>query len=390
MNKLNANGIKTRLGVLGGGQLGKMLCLAANNWALETRVLDPSGDCPAAGVCSEFTLGDFRARDDVERFGGGVDVLTIEIENVNTEALKALSDKGVKTSPSPEIISCIQDKGAQKQFYRDNGIPSARPIGLGTVCESSADIRDAVLRAGSVFPFVQKLCRGGYDGRGVFVVRSKSDLDRLLEGPSVVEEFVDVKKELSVIVARNRNNETVCFPPAEMVFNSEANLVEYVLCPARITKEVSDKCERIAVELAKALNLRGIMAVEMFLSRSGEILVNESAPRPHNSGHHTIESCATSQYEQCLRAALGLPLGDTAVKIPSVMVNILGEPGHEGEAVYEGFVECMKVKGANFHIYGKKHTKPFRKMGHVTVADEDMESAFEKARFIKQNIRVVS
>ncbi len=386
-----ANGIKTRLGILGGGQLGKMLCLAASNWNIETHVLDPSPDCPAARVCSVFKLGDFRVEDEVEKFGRCLDVLTIEIEHVNTDALKTLESKGIKTNPPPGIISCIQDKGAQKQFYKDNDIPSAGTLGLGTVFESLTEIKDAV-RAGSVtFPFVQKLCKGGYDGRGVFIARSDGDIDRLLEGPSVVEEFVDVKKELSVIVARNKNNETVCFPPVEMVFNSEANLVEYLVCPPRdVPPKVLEEAESIAVKLAKIWNLRGIMAIEMFLLADGTVLVNESAPRPHNSGHHTIESSVTSQYEQCLRAVLGFPLGDTTFKTPSVMVNILGEPGYEGEAVYKGLEECMKIKGAHFHIYGKKNTKPFRKMGHVTVVDEDIKAAFEKARSIKQNLRVVS
>ncbi len=384
-----------------------MLCLAAKKgneekiwrnekeiWNLETHVLDPSPDCPAADVCSEFTRGDFRVEKDVVNFGVGkkLDALTIEIEHVNTDALNALGGKGVEVSPSPEIISRIQDKGAQKQFYRDNGIPSA-PLadeGLGTVFESSEKIRKAV-EEGVTFPFVQKLCRGGYDGRGVLVVRSTSDLERLLEGRSVVETLVDMEKELSVIVARNGNNETVCFPPVEMVFNSEANLVEYIVCPVRgVAPEVLSEAESVALQIAKLWNLRGIMAVEMFLSKSGDVLVNESAPRPHNSGHHTIEACATSQYEQCLRAVLGCSLGDTTLKTPSVMVNILGEPGHEGDAVYAGLEECEKIEGAAVHIYGKRKTKPFRKMGHVTVVDENVESAFEKARFIKQNLKVVS
>ncbi len=391
-------GTKKRLGILGGGQLGQMLCIAAKESknkelrasGVETFVLDPSADCPAANVCSNFTQGDFRNAEDVLAFGEKVDVLTIEIEHVNTDALTELVKEGVDVHPSPEIISCIQDKGSQKQFYRDNQIPIRPPFdGIATVVETADEIRQYAKKH-NIFSFVQKLCKGGYDGRGVFVVRSPDDLDRLLKGASVVERFVEIEKELSVIVAQNANGETVCFPPVEMAFNSEANLVEFVSCPASVSSQVSGECEKIAADIAKVWNLRGILAVEMFLSKDGAVIVNESAPRPHNSGHHTIEACVTSQYEQCLLAVLGLPLGDTSLKIPSVMVNILGEPGHSGDAVYKGLEESMKVEGANFHIYGKRQTKPFRKMGHVTVVDENMESAFEKARSIKQNLKVVS
>ena len=389
-----AKGMQTKLGILGGGQLGKMLCLAAGNWNLHTRVLDPSADCPAAALCTEFVQGDFSNYDDVMKFGGGVDVLTIEIEHVNTDALMELGKRDLRVCPSPEIISCIQDKGSQKQFFRDNGIPCApAKVSHGaTVFESSADIKAAVRSGGLSFPFVHKLRRGGYDGRGVFIVRLESDLGGLLEGGAIVEEFIDIEKEISVIVASNGVDPSpVCFPPVEMVFNDRANLVEYVACPVRgVDPRALKEAEELAVRIAKLWNLRGIMAIEMFLSKSGEVLVNECAPRPHNSGHHTIEACATSQYEQCLRAVSGMPLGSAALKIPSVMVNILGEPGHEGEAVYDGLEECMKVRGAGFHIYGKRRTKPFRKMGHVTVTDKDLEGAFEKARFIKQTLKVVS
>ncbi|MCY4047751.1 MAG: 5-(carboxyamino)imidazole ribonucleotide synthase [Candidatus Dadabacteria bacterium] len=387
-----AKGIQTKLGILGGGQLGKMLCLAAGNWNLHTRVLDPSEDCPAAKFCAEFVQGDFSNYDDVMKFGGGLDVLTIEIEHVNTDALRELGKRGLSVCPSAEIISCIQDKGSQKQFLRDNQIPCAPAKGsLGTVFKSSAEIKAAVRSGDLSCPFVHKLCRGGYDGRGVFIVRSDSDLDGLLEGEAIVEEFIDIEKEISVIIARNAYDKTECFPPVEMVFNDRANLVEYVACPVRgVDPRALKEAEELAVRIAKLWNLRGIMAIEMFLTKSGDVLVNECAPRPHNSGHHTIEACETSQYEQCLRAVLGMPLGSTRRKTASVMVNILGEPGHEGEAVYDGLEECMKVKGAGFHIYGKRRTKPFRKMGHVTVTDEDLDEAFEKARFIKQTLKVVS
>lgn len=386
-------GIDTRLGILGGGQLGKMLCLAAANWNLRTSVLDPSSDCPAATVCSDFTVGDFRNFDDVMKFGEGLDAVTIEIEHVDTDALRELEKKGVRICPSPGAVALIQDKGEQKQFFRDNQIPCAPtkvPLGA-TVFESSKEIKAAVRSGNLAFPFVHKLCKGGYDGRGVLIVRSDSDLDQLIEGKAVVEELIDIEMEISVIVACNGFDPSpVCFPPVEMVFNDEANLVEYVVCPARVDPRFLKKAEELAVDIAKLWNLRGILAVEMFLTKDGYILVNECAPRPHNSGHHTIEACETSQYEQCLRAVLGMPLGSARRKTSSVMVNILGEPGHEGDAVYEGLEKCLTVKGASFHIYGKRQTKPFRKMGHVTVCGENTEAAFEKARFIKQNLKVVS
>ncbi len=387
MSGFCAKGIKTRLGILGGGQLGKMLCLAAAEWNLPTMILDPSGDCPASSVCSDFTKGDFKNASDVMNFGHGADMLTIEIEHVNTDALKTLERDGTMTNPSPEVISLIQDKGLQKQFYSERGIPSPD----FSLFDTPREIADAVAGGALKLPFVQKLRTSGYDGRGVSVVRSESDLGRLLDGPSVVETFVDIERELSVIVARNGSGQTACFPPVELIFNSEANLVEYLVCPVENVDPVAlTEAEKIALEIADSLSLRGIIAVEIFLSTDGRVMVNEAAPRPHNSGHHTIEACVTSQYEQCLRAVLDLPLGGTALKTPSVMVNILGKPGYEGEAIYSGLDECMRVSGASFHIYGKTRTKPFRKMGHVTVTDRDIKNALTKARFIKQNLRVVS
>ncbi len=378
--------LKLRLGILGGGQLGKMLCQAASRWNIETVVLDPLEDCPAASLCSENITGNFRDFDDVSGLAGKADIVTIEIEHVSTEGLKYLKEQGVETRPSAEILEKIKDKGLQKKFYRDNNLPTSDFIIAG----SSDEIRELVNKGEIKLPFVQKLCRDGYDGRGVLIVRNREQLEDLLEGESVVENLVEIKKELSVIVAQNGLNEIRCFKPVEMVFNYEANLVDYLISPAAISQDISDRAEELAVDIIKKFGLYGILAVEMFLDKNDNLLINEVAPRPHNSGHQTIESCNTSQYEQHLRALYDLPLGNPEIKSPSVMLNILGEPGYEGEAVYQGLEECLDIDGVNVHIYGKKITKPFRKMGHITIVDSNIDNALEKARVIKEKLKVVS
>ena len=375
-----------RLGILGGGQLGKMLCLAASRWNLRTHVLDPSDDCPASSVCSEFTRGDFRNRDDVVRFGRGVDVLTIEIENVNLEALFLLRKEEVDVRPEPEAVELIQDKAKQKRFYASRGLPTAE----FSVFAGADAIISAVVEKEIEIPFVQKLARTGYDGRGVRVVRDAGDMEDLLEGESVVEELVDIDKEISVIVSRNSAGETKCFPPVEMMFNSDANIVEYIVCPGGLDEKRGAAARALAERTIEAFDMSGLLAVEMFVSREGEILINESAPRPHNSGHHTIDAFCTSQYEQCLRSVLGLPPGNAEMKVPSVMINILGEPGFDGPVRYEGLSDCMGVEGAKFHIYGKTRTRPYRKMGHVTVLESDVSKALEKARFIKRRLKAIA
>ncbi len=378
--------LNLRLGILGGGQLGKMLCQAASNWDIETVVLDPLEDCPASGISSKNIKGNFRDYDDVAGMAGKADIVTIEIEHVSTEGLKYLREQGIETRPSAEILEKIKDKGLQKNFYKDNGLPTSEFI----ICKSRDEIIDLVGKGDLKLPFVQKLCREGYDGRGVYIVREEGQLDNLLDGESVVEDLVDIKKELSVIVAQNGNNEVRCFPPVEMVFNYDANLVDYLISPADIDPELSGKAEELAENIIKKFGLYGILAVEMFLDKNGNLLINEVAPRPHNSGHQTIESCDTSQYEQHLRALFDLPLGNPEIKSPSVMLNLLGEPGHEGEAVYQGLEECMKIDGVNIHIYGKKITKPFRKMGHITIVDSNIDNALEKADMIKKILKVVT
>jgi 5-(carboxyamino)imidazole ribonucleotide synthase len=375
-----------KLGILGGGQLGKMLALAAQNWELETWILDASEDFPAASICSNFIKGDFNDYNDVYNFGKQVDVLTIEIEHVNTAALAQLEKEGIIVHPSAHTLNIIKDKGLQKQFYRDHNIPTA-PFEL---YENSAAILRAISEKKLSFPFVQKSRTAGYDGRGVAVIRDESSLSKLMNTPSLIEPLVDIWKELAVIVAKNENGQIKAFPPVEMEFNPDANLVEFLICPTNLSEEINQKAIRLAEEVVKAYDLCGLLAVELFLDQNNNLMVNEVAPRTHNSGHHTIDSCVTSQFQQQLRAVINLPLGSTEIMSPSVMLNLLGAAGYTGKAKYEGFEKCMSVEGAKFHIYGKTVTKPFRKMGHVTVVDRDLEKAKEKANFIKNTLRIIA
>ncbi len=375
-----------KLGIICGGQLGKMLALAAANWDITTNVLDASADCPAGKVSNLYTKGHHLDYDAVYNFGQTVDMITFEIEHVNMEALRALKKEGKQIFPDPELLAIIQDKGIQKEFYAKFDIPTS-PFKL---YESKESILKAVQADEIKFPFVQKLRTSGYDGKGVAVIKSTEHIDLLLDGASVVEDAVDIDKELSIIISRNKSGEIKCFPLVEMEFSESANLVELLLCPADASEDISKLSEEIANKIAIELDLVGILAVELFLNRKGEILVNECAPRTHNSGHHTIEGNITSQYEQQLRAVLDMPLGDTAIRTPSVMINLLGEDGYSGPVYYEGFNEILKISGVNPHIYGKAETRPNRKMGHITVVDDSLEKAITKARKIKETIKVIS
>jgi 5-(carboxyamino)imidazole ribonucleotide synthase len=369
------------LGVLGGGQLGRMLIQAGIDFNISFSVLDPDPEAPCREIAM-FRQGKLTDYDTVIDFAKDCDVITIEIENVNTEALKTLVSNGKKVFPQPHVIELIQDKRSQKSFYRDKNIPTAEFI--------LTENRQEVILNKHWLPAVNKLGREGYDGRGVQILRSDNDLENAFDKPGLLERLVDFEKEISVIVARNVRGEVKTFPPVEMVFHPTKNLVEYLFAPAKISAEVEMKAEEIATRLIKELGMVGLLAVEMFVTRSGEVLVNEIAPRPHNSGHQTIEANTTSQYEQHLRAILGLPLGETSALVPSAMVNLLGEPGHEGLARYLGFEEVIEIPGVHVHLYGKKITKPFRKMGHVTVIDKDVESLIQKATFVKQTLKVVT
>lgn len=384
MEQLAASNLK--LGIIAGGQLGKMLIQEASKWDITTFVLDVDENCPAGNIASYFVKGnqlDFR---DVYEFGKLVDVLTYEMENINIEALHKLKSEGLKIVPDPLVLALIQDKGLQKNFYQQNNIPTA----AYHIYDNKEEIINGVLSEQISFPFVQKLCKGGYDGRGVAVINGMWDMEKLLEGASVVEKKIDISKEIAVIAARNEKGEIRCFPSVEMVFDQHANLVEKLVCPAEISSKLSEKTDNIATKIVELLGMAGLLAVEFFVDQTGEILVNEVAPRPHNSGHHTIESVITSQYEQHLRAILNLPLGSTQLKMPAVMLNLLGENGYEGPVKYEGLTESMAIEGVKIHLYGKKITKPFRKMGHVTIISETIEDALVKAEQIKNLIKVKS
>ncbi len=384
MENLVVSGLK--LGIIAGGQLGKMLSLAASNWDISTHILDRDENCPAASCCTSLVKGDPMNFEAVYSFGKQVDMLTFEVENVNVEALKRLKEEGLRILPDPVHLELIQDKGLQKQFYRDHGIPTA----TFRLFDNREDILTGIRNGSLCLPFVQKLRRGGYDGMGVAVVNKPEDLGRMLDGPSIVEEKVEIYREVSVIVARNGNGEIKSFPAVEMEFNHQANLVEHLLCPAVLPQEIQEDTEEQARRVISGLGLTGILAVEMFVDRNRQIWVNEIAPRPHNSGHHTIESVITSQFEQLLRAIFNFPLGSTRLKMPAVMVNLLGEPGHNGKAHYEGLTKCMRLEGVKIHLYGKKITRPYRKMGHVTILDPSMEEALKKAEFIKKTIKITS
>ena len=370
-----------KVGILGGGQLGRMLIQSGIDFNIPFTVLDPDPAAPCAGL-AEFHCGKLTDYNSVMDFGAKCDVITIEIENVNTAALKDLVSMGKKVFPQPEVIELIQDKRVQKTFYRDNGIPTAEFF--------LTDNAEAVRNHKDFLPFVNKLGREGYDGRGVQLMREVKDLDNAWNAPGLVEKLIDFEKEISVIVARNARGEVKTFPVVEMVFHPVQNLVEYLFAPAEISSILAGEADRIARKIIAALGMTGLLAVEMFVTRDGNILVNEIAPRPHNSGHQTIEANITSQYEQHLRAILDLPLGDTTTILPSAMVNLLGEPGYSGPARYQGFEEVMKTPGVFVHLYGKKITKPFRKMGHVTIVENDVAALRNKADFVKETLKVIA
>ena len=371
-----------RLGILGGGQLGRMLIQQAINYNVTVKVLDPDREAPCRKLCDEFVVGSLGDYETVYKFGKKVDLLTIEIEKVNVDALEQLEKEGVLVYPQPRIIRLIQDKGLQKQFFKENDIPTAE----FQVISSAEQLRKSHIP----FPYIQKLRRDGYDGRGVYKVVDESYLAKAFTEPSLIERWIDFEKEIAVIVARNENGETKCFPMVEMEFNPQVNLVEFLIAPSTLPFEVHEQAERVAIKIAECLNIVGLLAVEMFLDKHGKILVNELAPRPHNSGHQTIEGNVVSQFEQHLRAIFNQPLGDTACLNNAIMINVLGEPGYEGPAVYQGIEKVLECAGVYVHLYGKALTKPFRKMGHVTIVDADREKAIEKAIFVQQTLKVVS
>lgn len=370
------------VGILGGGQLGRMWIQNALNYNVSCKVIDPDANAPCKNICDEFVVGDITDFDTVYRFGQSVDLITIEIEKVNVEALEKLESEGKLVYPQPSVIKMIRDKGVQKQWMKDHHIPTSDFL--------LVDDKKALENLAWGLPYVQKLRKDGYDGKGVQIIRNREDFEHAFEAPSLVERLVEFEKEIAVIVARNANGETKTFPLVEMDFHPTANLVEFLVSPADVSEYVAMKAENIAVKIADELQLIGLLAVEMFLTKDGRILVNEMAPRPHNSGHQTIEGNISSQFEQHLRAIFNQPLGSTDATYHSVMINVLGEEGHSGEAQYQGLEEILDLPGVYVHLYGKKITKPFRKMGHVTVIDENRTEAIKKARLVKRVLKVVS
>jgi 5-(carboxyamino)imidazole ribonucleotide synthase len=375
-----------KLGILGGGQLGKMLLTETRKFDITTFVLDPSKDAPAQFGANKFLIGSLLDYDTVYQFGKMCDAITIEIENVNLDALAKLEEEGHLVFPSPKTLRLIQNKGKQKDFYIENNIPTSkhqRFVDLN-------DLKKALEKDELEFPFVWKCAQFGYDGNGVKICRSTIDLLHLPDVECIAEEMVPFKNELAVIVARNAKGDVKTYPVVEMEFHPEANQVEYVICPARIDEKVAELAIEIALQVSKAFNHVGLLAVEMFQTENDAILVNEVAPRPHNSGHHTIEASYTSQFENHLRSVLNLPLGNTDSKVAGIMVNLVGEENFSGPVIYENIEKIMAIEGVTPHIYGKKETRPFRKMGHVTIVNEDMAAARKIAEEVKNSIRVIS
>ena len=375
-----------KLGILGGGQLGKMLLHETRKFDVQTFVLDPSDEAPCVIACNKFFQGDLSDFDTVYEFGKLVDVLTFEIELVNLQALEKLESEGVKVYPSSATLKKIQNKGFQKDFYNQHDIPTSPYKRFNTISDLKLAVND-----GSVsIPFVWKLAEFGYDGFGVKVIRQESDLDTLPDAECISEDLVAFKNELAVIVARNPDGNVVSYPVVEMEFHPEANQVEYVICPARIDDEIANDARELALKVSEAFDHVGLLAVEMFLTKDNQLLINEVAPRPHNSGHYSIEGSYTSQFENHLRAILNLPLGSTESKAAAVMVNLSGAEGHSGNVVYENIDKVLAIPGVTPHIYGKRQTRPFRKMGHVTIVNNDMKIAREIAEKVKDTLKVIS
>ena len=371
-----------KAGILGGGQLGRMLLQQAINYPVITYLMENDAHCPSAHLCHHFTKGDIQNFEDVYNFGKGLDVLTIEIESVNVEALEQLEMEGVTVIPSAAAIKTIKNKILQKQFYKARLIPTSDFI----ITQNKEELNSQQ----AFLPAVHKLAMGGYDGRGVQVIKTSSELSLGFDAPSVLEKMVHIKKEIAVMVAMNAKGETAIYPPAEMIFDQSLNLLDYQLCPANIEQEVLWKCEAIALKVVKDLQSPGIFAIELFVDHNNEVFVNETAPRVHNSGHHTIEANFSSQFDMLWRVMLGYPLGNTDPVMPSAIINIVGSPNHTGNAVYEGLEEILKLDNVYVHLYGKAQTKPGRKMGHVTIVSNERQELIHQANRIKNTLKVKS
>jgi len=371
-----------KVGILGGGQLGRMLLQAAANYVVETSVLENDENCPAAHLCHHFIKGDIRDFETVYNFGKGLDALTIEIESVNVEALEKLQTEGVKIYPRPSAIKIIKNKITQKEFYKTNSIPTPD----FRITQNLEELKTQT----DFLPAAHKLGMGGYDGKGVQLLKKKEDIEKGFDEPAVLEKMVNIQKEIALIVAVNDKGETAIFPPSEMVFNNLLNLLDYQISPAQLSDHVLWKAEAIALRLVKALNSAGLFAIELFVDKNNEVLVNETAPRVHNSGHHTIEANYCSQYDMLWRIILNYPLGNPDPILPSSIVNLLGADSYNGEAKYDGLDEVLKMDNVFVHLYGKKQTKPGRKMGHVTIISKDRAELTYKAHKIKNILKVIS
>ncbi|MBL0057233.1 MAG: 5-(carboxyamino)imidazole ribonucleotide synthase [Chitinophagaceae bacterium] len=371
-----------KAGILGGGQLGRMLLQAAANYPVETHVMENDPGCPAAHLCHHFTRGDITNYDDVYQFGKGLEALTIEIESVNEEALLQLEKEGVRVYPSPSALKTIKNKISQKSFYRDHEIPSPEFV----VTQNRADLKAHL----AFLPAVHKIGMGGYDGRGVEIIRNAEEISRAFDAPGVLEKMVRIKKELSIIIAANDKGETAMYPAVDMVFDNKLNVLEYQISPAELPEKVLWKAQAIARKVVKDLDSPGIFAIELFVDENDQVFVNETAPRVHNSGHHTIEAHFSSQFDMLWRIMLGYPLGNPAAITPAAIVNLLGAEGHSGEAVYEGLEEILRIENVFVHIYGKKETRPGRKMGHVTILSKEKQELIHQANRIRHNLKVVS
>ncbi|MEO6914430.1 MAG: 5-(carboxyamino)imidazole ribonucleotide synthase, partial [Chitinophagaceae bacterium] len=371
-----------KAGILGGGQLGRMLLQQAANYPVLTYVLENDPDCPAAHLCHYFELGDIRHYDDVYRFGKKLDLLTIEIESVNIEALEKLEEEGLAIFPATRVLRLLKNKIVQKEFYASENHPTAD----FEIVQNASEVH----ARNDFLPFVQKLAEGGYDGRGVSLMRTSADLVNAFDAPGIIEKLVDVEKEIAVIVAVDANGNQAIFPPVEMIFDQTLNLLDYQVCPARISEKILAKAEKVGSDLAKSFESPGLFAIELFLDKQGNILINETAPRVHNSGHHSIEGNSCSQYDMLWRVMLGYPLGDPGITSPSALVNVIGEKDHTGQAEYVGLSDVMAMKRSYVHLYGKKQTKPGRKMGHITLLGTDRTELIIKAKKVKDILKVIT
>jgi len=370
------------LGMIGGGQLGRMFIQESTSFDVQVHVLDPDKNAPCSSLATSFTIGSLLDYDAVLNFGLDKDLITVEIENINIEALEELEKRGKKVFPQARVLRIIQDKAIQKKFYIENNIPTAAFF----LIENENDILNHL----ASFPLMQKMRKGGYDGKGVQSLKSKEDISKAFTGPSILEKMIPFQKELSVIVARNERGDTEVFPTVECEFSQEINLVEFLFSPASVSVEIEEKARQIAIDIIEKLDMVGLLAVEFFLLENGELLVNEIAPRPHNSGHHTIECNVTSQFEQHMRSILNLPLGSTKMLQNGVMINLLGEAGYEGSAIYDGLENVLAMEGVKVHLYGKETTKSFRKMGHITIGNSSLDEAKKIAREVQNILKIIA